>query len=98
LPDASVYLLEAASLRLECEQIGVAQVDRRRGELHVRFVQNAAVDPQNLMRLVARNAKRGAQFAPQGLLKYPLKATRPDEVLLEIRELLENLAATPATA
>jgi len=98
LPDASVYLLEAASLRLECEHIGVAQVDRRRGELHVRFVQNAAVDPQNLMRLVARNAKRGAQFAPQGLLKYPLKATRSDEVLLEIRELLENLAATPATA
>ncbi len=98
LPDASVYLLEAASLRLECEHIGVAQVDRKRSELHVRFVQNAAVDPQNLMRLVARNAKRGAQFAPQGLLKYPLKATRPDEVLLEIRELLENLAAVPATA
>jgi transcription-repair coupling factor (superfamily II helicase) len=50
------------------------------------------------MRLVARNAKRGAQFAPQGLLKYPLKSVRPDEVLLEIRELIENLAAAPANA
>jgi transcription-repair coupling factor (superfamily II helicase) len=98
LPDASVYLLEAASLRLECERIGVAQIDRKRSEVHVRFVQNAEIDPQTLMRLVARNAKRGAQFAPQGLLKYPLKSVRPDEVLLEIRELLENLAEAPANA
>ena len=98
LPDASVYLLEAALLRLECERIGVAQIDRKRGELQIRFVQNAQVDPQNLMRLVSRNAKRGAQFAPQGLLKYPLQTVRPDEVLLEIRELLENLAAAPSNA
>src|SRR6202789_3690963 len=31
-PDATVYLLEAATLRLECERIGIAQVDRKRGE------------------------------------------------------------------
>ena len=31
LPDATVYLLEAASLRLECERIGMAQIDRKRG-------------------------------------------------------------------
>ena len=47
------------------------------------------------MRMVARNAKRGAQFTPQGLLKYPLVAMRPDEVLLEIHEVLEKLAAAP---
>jgi transcription-repair coupling factor (superfamily II helicase) len=50
------------------------------------------------MRLVARNAKRGAQFTPQGLLKYPLAATRSDEVLLEIHELLANLAPAPVNA
>ena len=91
-PDATVYLLEAALIRLECERMGIAQVDRKRGEMQIRFMENAAVDPQHLMRLVARNAKRGAQFTPQGLLKYPLAATRPDEVLLEIHELLANLA------
>jgi len=94
-PDATVYLLDAALLRLECERIGIAQVDRKRGEVQIRFTENAAVDPQHLMRLVARNAKRGAQFTPQGLLKYPLAATRPDEVLLEIHELVANLAAAP---
>jgi transcription-repair coupling factor (superfamily II helicase) len=97
-PDATVYLLEAAQLRLECERMGIAQVDRRRGELQIRFMENAAVDPAHLMRLVARNAKRGAQFTPQGLLKYPLGAVRPDEVLLEIHEVLEKLAAAPVVA
>jgi len=95
LPDATVYLLEAAQVRLECECMGVAQIDRKRSELQIRFTENAAVDPTHLMKLVARNAKRGAQFTPQGLLKLPLKAARPDEVLLEIRELLGGLAPAP---
>jgi transcription-repair coupling factor (superfamily II helicase) len=103
LPDPAVYLLEAASLRLECERIGVAQIDRKRAELQMRFTQeaaadNAAIDPQRLMRLVARNAKRGAQFTPQGMLKFPLKAMRPDEILLEIRDLLSQLEREPVRA
>jgi transcription-repair coupling factor (superfamily II helicase) len=97
-PDATVFLLEAAKIRLECERIGIAQVDRKRGELQIRFMENAVVDPQVLMRMVARNAKRGAQFTPQGLLKYPLKATRPDEILLEIHEVLAMLAPAPVSA
>jgi len=98
LPDATVYLLEAASLRLECERIGIAQIDRKRAELQIRFTENAAVDPQHLMRMVAKNAKRGAQFTPQGVLKFPLASAKSDEVLLEIRELINTLAATPVTA
>ncbi|HEX8713436.1 MAG TPA: transcription-repair coupling factor [Terracidiphilus sp.] len=98
LPDATVYLLEAAMIRFECEHLGVAQIDRKRSELQVRFTENASVDPQHLMKLVARNAKRGAQFTPQGLLKYPLAASRPDEILLEIHELLESLAPAPVNA
>ncbi len=97
-PDATVFLLEAAKIRLECERLGIAQVDRKRGELQIRFMENAVVDPQQLMRMVARNAKRGAQFTPQGLLKYPLVALRPDEILLEIDELLAQLAPAPVSA
>jgi transcription-repair coupling factor (superfamily II helicase) len=98
LPDATVYLLEAATLRLECERLGIAQIDRKRSELQIRFTEKAAIDPQHLMCLVARNAKRGAQFTPQGLLKFPLAATRPDDVLLEIRDLLAKLAPDAVTA
>ncbi len=98
LPDPTVFLLEAAQLRLECERMGVAQIDRKRAELQIRFTENAAVDPTHLMKLVARNAKRGAQFTPQGVLKLPLKAARPDEVLLEIRDLLAGLAPAQVSA
>src|SRR3569833_565468 len=95
LPDSTVYLLEAASLRLECERMGIAQIDRKRAELQIRFTEKAAIDPQHLMRLVARNAKRGAQFTPQGVLKFPLTATKSDEILLEIRDLITTLAPVP---
>jgi transcription-repair coupling factor (superfamily II helicase) len=97
LPDSTVYLLEAAALRLECERMGIAQIDRKRAEVQMRFTEDASIDPQHLMRLVARNAKRGAQFTPQGLLKFPLAATRPDEVLLEIRDLLAKLTPAPVS-
>ena len=98
LPDATVYLLEAAGLRLECERMGIAQIDRKRAELQLRFTEHAQIDPQHLMRMVARNAKRGAQFTPQGVLKFPLAATRPDEVLLEVRALLSDLLPAPVGA
>jgi transcription-repair coupling factor (superfamily II helicase) len=94
LPVSVHHLLEAASLRLQCERTGVAQVDRKRDQIHVRFTGQASIDPGRLMKLVAQNAKKGAQFTPQGVLRFPLKATDPGEVLHEIRALLEVLAAS----
>jgi transcription-repair coupling factor (superfamily II helicase) len=96
-PASVVHLLEAARLRIECEKIGVSQVDRKRDQLHIRFVEKAAIDPGRLMKLVAKNAKRGAQFTPQGVLKFPLTGSKPEDVLMEVRILLEELAAQPAT-
>jgi transcription-repair coupling factor (superfamily II helicase) len=71
----------------------VAQVDRKRDQIHIRFTGQANIDPGRLMKLVAQNAKKGAQFTPQGVLRFPLKATEPGEVLDEIRALLVALAA-----
>lgn len=92
LPDNTVYLLEAASLRLFCEGLGITQVDRKRRELQLRFSEKSSIDPQRLMRVVARYAKRGGQFTPQGVLKLPLTSEKPDEMLLELRDLLDQLA------
>ena len=98
LPTSVAHLLQAARLRIECEKIGVAQVDRKRDQLHIRFTETAAVDPARLMKLVSKNAKRGAQFTPQGVLRFPLAATKPEEILLEVRALLEELALQTAAA
>jgi transcription-repair coupling factor (superfamily II helicase) len=96
LPASVGHLLEAARLRIECEKIGVSQVDRKRDQLHIRFTESAAVDPGRLMKLVAKNAKRGAQFTPQGILRFPLTGSKPEEVLVEVRTLLEELALQTA--
>jgi transcription-repair coupling factor (superfamily II helicase) len=101
LPSHTVHLLEAARLRIACEQIGVAQLDRKRDLLHLRFTEKALVDPERLMRLVARNARKGAQFTPQGILKFPLTAAAasdPMKVMAEARTLLDaiQLEAVPA--
>jgi transcription-repair coupling factor (superfamily II helicase) len=92
IPESLRHLLDAALLRIECERIGVSQVDRKKDQLHIRFTENAGVDPGRLMKLVAKNAKRGAQFTPQGVLRYPLTSAKPVEVMAEIRTLLESLS------
>ncbi|MBT9331619.1 transcription-repair coupling factor [Paracidobacterium acidisoli] len=93
LPESVRHLLDAALLRVQCESIGVSQVDRKRDQLHIRFTEHAGVDPGRLMKLVAKNAKRGAQFTPQGVLKYPLTSSKAAEVIAEVRTLLEELTA-----
>jgi len=98
VPDGVKLLLEAALLRAECERMGVAQIDRKRDQLHIRFTEHAGIDPGRLMKLVSKNAKRGAQFTPQGVLRFPLAQTKPDEVLIEIRLLLDELTVEQAVA
>ena len=41
MPGSVRHLLDAALLRIECERIGVAQVDRKRDQLHMKFTENA---------------------------------------------------------
>ncbi len=98
LPEGVKHLLEAAALRAECERVGVSQVDRKRGEVQMRFAAQAAIDPTRLMKLVAKNAKHGAQFTPQGVLRFPLSSKEPIEMILEIRLLLDEFVAEQAVA
>jgi transcription-repair coupling factor (superfamily II helicase) len=143
-PESVLNLLAAAELRLLCERLGIAQLDRKRTQidvpnpaaatsgphhtmlsrrapppkpvvktfvemLHIRFAAATAdssqqgstslartgVDPGMMMKLVSRNAKRGAQFTPQGVLRWPLTSAKSDIVLAETRTLLESLTPAP---
>ncbi|HEV2646973.1 MAG TPA: transcription-repair coupling factor [Acidobacteriaceae bacterium] len=144
-PESVLNLLAAGSLRLLCEKLGIAQLDRKRTQvelpssaaptsgpqqtmlsrrnappkpvaaktfvemLHIRFAAAAAdssqlgdtslarasVDPGMMMKLVARNAKRGAQFTPQGVLRWPISSAKAADVLAETRELLTALTPAP---
>jgi hypothetical protein len=44
------------------------------------------------------SAQRGAQFTPDGMLKFSLKATAAEDVLRALRTVLEQLASAEAAA
>jgi len=135
-PESVLNLLAVGELRLLCERLGIAQLDRKRTQidlpapkpapqqtfsrraqpvkhaaktfvemLHIRFAAAAAdttqqgssslahtaVDPAAMMKLVSRNAKQGAQFTAQGVLRWPLTSAKAEDVLAETRNLLEAL-------
>jgi len=53
---------------------------------------HTSVDPAAMMKLVSRNAKQGAQFTAQGVLRWPLTSAKAADVLSETRSLLESLS------
>lgn len=107
MPDSVLNLLSAAELRLIAERLGISQIDRKRTQieihkkkenvemLHVRFDQKSMIDPGELMKLVNRYAKRGANFSPQGVLRWPLSSAKGEDVLAETRALLEQMVLRP---
>ena len=91
-PPAVRNLLDYASLKLLCMKVGVNAIERKRDVVTLKFQQNAAVDPEQLARFVS--AQRGAQFSPDGMLKFNLKATAAEEVLRTLRTILQQLASS----
>jgi transcription-repair coupling factor (superfamily II helicase) len=84
-------LLDYASLKLLAVRVGVNAIERKRDLVTIKFRQNAVIDPGKLARFVS--SQRGAQFTPDGMLKFILKATLAEEVLEHLESLLEKLAA-----
>jgi transcription-repair coupling factor (superfamily II helicase) len=90
-PPAVRNLLDYASLKLLCMKVGVNAIERKRDFVTLKFRQDATVDPDQLARFVS--TQRGAQFTPDGMLKFALKATAAEEVLRALRSVLEQLAS-----
>jgi transcription-repair coupling factor (superfamily II helicase) len=91
-PPAVRNLLDYASLKLLCMRVGVNAIERKRDTVTFKFRQSASVDPEQLARFVS--SQRGAQFTPDGMLKFVLKATAPADVLQTLRAVLEQLASS----
>ncbi|MGA7925464.1 MAG: transcription-repair coupling factor [Candidatus Sulfotelmatobacter sp.] len=91
-PPAVRNLLDYASLKLLCMKVGVVAIERKRDFVTLKFRPDATVDPEQLARFVS--AQRGAQFTPDGMLKFVLKATAAEEVLRALRAVAEQLASS----
>jgi transcription-repair coupling factor (superfamily II helicase) len=91
VPPAPVRnLLDAAALKLLSERVGVASIDRKQHVINIKFSENANVDPSRLAQFVAGN--KGAQFSPNGMLRFSLKSTHAEEVLGRLTGLLQELS------
>jgi transcription-repair coupling factor (superfamily II helicase) len=89
-PPAPVQqLLHYAALRLATVQAGVLGIERKRDLVSVRFRQDAPIDAARLAAFVS--SQRGAQFLPDGTLKFLAKGLRPQELLEQLQHLLESL-------
>jgi len=95
-PAAVRHLLHYAALKLQAVRVGATAIDRKRDLVSIKFRPNAQIDAGKLARFVA--SQRGAQFAPDGTLKFSLKVTHPEGVLTLLQDLLQELAVltTPA--
>jgi transcription-repair coupling factor (superfamily II helicase) len=82
-------LLRYAALRLQAVQAGVTGIERKRDLVSVRFRQDAPIDAAKLAGFVS--SQRGAQFLPDGTLKFPAKGLGARELLEQLQNLLENL-------
>jgi transcription-repair coupling factor (superfamily II helicase) len=89
-PPAVRNLLDYAALKLFSQRLGVAQIERRRDAVSIRFTEKATVDPERLARFV--HAEAGSQFTPAGILRFGLKEKQPDQILARLKTLLEQLA------
>jgi transcription-repair coupling factor (superfamily II helicase) len=83
-------LLRYAALRLQAVQAGVTAIERKRDLVSVRFRQDAPVDPGKLASFVS--SQHGAQFLPDGTLKFLAKGLDARELLEQLQTLLGNLA------
>ena len=96
--NATMALRETAAARPANAPAAQASKSRPMREmLYITFSEKLHAAPQEegkgvnvgaLMKLVARNAKNGAQLTPQGTLRWPLTSAQPDIILAETRELL----------
>jgi len=87
---APKVFVEMLHIRFAAEAADTTQQATSQGDSPT-FVRTS-VDPTSMMRLVARNAKRGAQFTAQGVLRWPLTSAKAADVLAETRTLLETLS------
>ena len=91
-PPAVRNLLDYAELKLLAIRVGIHAIERKRDLINIKFRQNAAVDPERLAGFVA--SQRGAQFTPDGTLKFALKSLGAAEVLTSLKDLLEHLTTS----
>ena len=84
-------LLEYAALKLLSQRIGVAQIERRREAVSIRFTEKATVDPERLARFVA-GEPGSAVHARRRAEVFAEREAAGSRCCVRLKSLLEQLA------
>jgi len=79
-------LIEYGRVRFRAERLGITAITRQAGKVHVRFAEDAPVDPVRLMAL-ARDV-RGGSLSPNRVLTLP--SPEGDAILGFLMRLMES--------
>jgi transcription-repair coupling factor (superfamily II helicase) len=85
-PEPVRRLVAYSRLRARAERLRVTSITRQAGQVHLRFAEDAAVDPDRLLDFVRRT--RGARLSPGRVLSLPSPAG--DAVLAELMAWLDE--------
>jgi transcription-repair coupling factor (superfamily II helicase) len=91
IPEPVEDLFNYARLRQAAEAVGVISIDRIRDGIAIKLAEKARVAPEKLMELI-RNRK-GANFAPSGVLRLEFSEAEKDETLAVARRVLLQIRA-----
>ena len=88
-PLAVEQLLAYAALRLQSVEAGVTAIERKRDLVSIKFRPDAPIDPARLSSFVSSQA--GAQFLPDGTLKFVTRGLGAQQLLKQLENLLSTL-------
>ena len=86
-PEPVRRLVAYSRLRARAERLRVTSITRQAGQVHMRFAEEAAVDPERLLDFV--RATRGARLSPGRVLSLPCPPG--DAVLPELMRWLDSI-------
>jgi len=88
-PEQVEYLFRYAALRQETLALQIQAVERRRGQIFFRFVDQSKVSAQKLLNFVSRNKR--ASFSPRGVLTLEAADLPPAGLFDAIHKVLDQI-------
>lgn len=93
LPASLKHLVAITELKLKAESLGIQKISASLEKGRLDFSENPSINPAVLIRLIQVHAKRYQMEGPQRL-RFLLDATTPDQRIMEIHTLLDQLGSS----
>ncbi len=88
-PEPVENLFRYARLRIEALALQIQGIEKNRGQIFFRFVDQSKVSAQKLLDLVKRN--KHAKFSPQGMLTLDIQESGPAQLFESIHRILNQI-------